>query len=94
VRVEWDVRKAESNWRKHGVRFENAAQVFRDPLHETVDDPFAVGEARMITVGAVRGYGLLVVVHTLEGEGTLDEIVRLISARRPEPHERRKYENG
>ena len=28
----WDAAKAEKNWHKHGVRFEEAATVFADPL--------------------------------------------------------------
>ncbi len=30
--IEWDITKAESNYRKHGIRFEEAALVFDDPL--------------------------------------------------------------
>ena len=29
----WDEAKAETNFRKHGVRFEEAALVFGDPHH-------------------------------------------------------------
>ena len=32
MRVTWDKKKAEMNFRKHGIRFEDAALVFRDPL--------------------------------------------------------------
>jgi uncharacterized DUF497 family protein len=42
----------------------------------------------------VRGIGLIVVIHTVENEGEDDELIRLISARRAEPHERRAYEGG
>lgn len=28
---DWDPRKAQSNWRKHGVSFEEAAAAFLDP---------------------------------------------------------------
>ena len=37
-RVEWDSRKAESNLKKHGVSFDEAATVFIDPLAVTVID--------------------------------------------------------
>ena len=80
--------------RKHGIAFDRAAEVFRDPLHDTVDDEFSVGEQRLRTTGVVRGIGLIVVIHTVENEGQGDELIRLISARRAEPHERRAYENG
>ena len=38
MRFVWDPAKAESNQRKHGVRFEDAVLVFFDPLHLTVQD--------------------------------------------------------
>jgi len=36
---EWDMHKAGSNVRKHGVSFEDAATVFGDPLTVTIRDP-------------------------------------------------------
>ena len=36
---EWDAVKARANLRKHGVSFEEAATVFRDPLAWTFVDP-------------------------------------------------------
>ncbi len=35
----WNERKAEKNWRKHGVRFEEAATVFADPFLKLVELP-------------------------------------------------------
>jgi len=35
---EWDPNKARSNQSKHGVRFEEAATVFRDPIALTLYD--------------------------------------------------------
>ena len=35
---EWDDEKAEANWRKHGIRFEKATEVFNDPDHFTERD--------------------------------------------------------
>ncbi len=34
----WDPVKAKANFSKHGVDFEGAAQVFRDPLALTIPD--------------------------------------------------------
>jgi hypothetical protein len=39
VVYEWDAVKARANLRKHGVSFEEAATVFRDPLAWTFVDP-------------------------------------------------------
>lgn len=94
MRTEWNDDKAATNLRKHKLSFEKTAEVFDDALHISVEDAFAVGERRFLTTGLVRGVGLVVVVHTIENEGTDDEFVRIISARRAERHERKAYENG
>ena len=39
MQFEWDESKADSNLKKHGVSFQEAASVFRDPLAMTFDDP-------------------------------------------------------
>jgi len=39
IRFEWDEAKNLSNRRKHGVSFEKASQVFRDPLNVSVQEP-------------------------------------------------------
>lgn len=47
---EWDAVKAKANLRKHGVSFEEAAIVFRDPLALTfADRDHSGGEEREIT---------------------------------------------
>jgi uncharacterized DUF497 family protein len=97
VRFEWDEAKNLSNQRKHdGVSFEEACQVFRDPLHVSVQDRSEGGEQRWRTVGAVHDFMILVVAHTLteeDADGGSVEIIRIISARRATPRERRRYEN-
>ena len=84
----WDPRKAAANLRKHGVSFDEAATVFEDPLTLAVDD--LDYPERTLVVGMSRAERLLLVVHVEISEDTL----RLISARRPTPHERRRYEEG
>jgi uncharacterized protein len=62
---EWDLEKAEANALKHGVTFEEATEVFADPLSLTIPDPgHSTGEDRFVTVGATRNAVLVVVVHT------------------------------
>ena len=86
---EWDASKAEANLRKHLVSFEDAARVFLDPNRiETYDGRDAYGEDRWKTVGMVEP-ALLAVVYTVRGkEGN---IIRLISARKADAHERTQY---
>lgn len=94
-RYQWDVAKARSNRRKHGVSFETATHVFCDPLAITISDPeHSEVEERWITLGLVPDTGLLVVVHTLI-ESSKNEIdIRIISARRASKREQRDYEGG
>ena len=97
VRFEWDEAKNLSNQRKHdGVSFEEACQVFRDRLHLAVQDRIKGGEQRWQTLGTVQQFVILVVAHTLTEEdavGGTVEVIRIISARRATPRERRRYEN-
>ncbi len=54
------------------------------------------GEQRWQTVGAILGLVILVVAHTVKEEdpdGESVEVIRIISARRATPRERRRYEN-
>ena len=90
MRFEWDETKNESNLCKHGVDFETAALVFDDLMHVTEQDRDVDGEERWQTIGAVKGMLLFFVAHTVEDEG--DEVVRIISARKVNAHERRRYE--
>ena len=97
VRFEWDEAKNLSNQRKHdGVSFEEARHVFQDPLHISAPDRIEGGEQRWQTIGAVQGVVILVVAHTVteaDADGGSVEIIRIISARRATPRERRRYEN-
>jgi uncharacterized protein len=86
----WDERKNRSNKRKHGVGFETAVLVFDDPYHVSRLDREVAGELRWQTIGMVRGIQVLLVAHTLVESGDA-EIVRVISARKATPQERRIY---
>jgi len=85
---EWNPKKAETNFKKHGVSFEEAASVFFDPLSLTVPDPLHSDEEnRFIITGVSDRQRQLVVVHT-----DRDDKIRIISARLTTPNEKRKYE--
>ena len=89
MRFEWDRRKADENFRKHGVSFNEAETVFRDPLAATFDDPdHSITEQRLLTVGYASTDRLLVVSHTEFGA-----IIRIINARLATAHERQRHEN-
>lgn len=90
--IEWDAAKATRNFRKHGIRFEEAALVFDDPLATSALERIENGEERWRTVGLVGGCLLLLVAHTVHVDEV--EIIRIVSARRAGPTERRNYEHG
>jgi uncharacterized DUF497 family protein len=94
-RFAWDPAKAIANRRKHGVSFEQAAAVFRDPLAlSRYDVEHSEAEERWITLGLAETGQLLVVVHTVEEISEQEARVRIISARFATAHERRQYEGG
>ncbi len=89
MEFEWDPNKAETNLRKHGVTFPEAATVFNDPLAITAPDPdHSDDEEREVTFGISRQNRLLVVVHTEH-----DNKTRIISARFATRAEKRAYES-
>src|SRR5262249_12732351 len=87
LKFEWHDDKAEVNWRNHGVSFELAKTVFRDPFAiERIDDREDYGEDRFVIIGRADGDVLLFVVYTER-----EERIRLISARRVTQREQEGY---
>jgi uncharacterized DUF497 family protein len=84
----WDVRKAAANMQKHGIRFEQACEVFFDPLVRALDAGTSE-DARDALVGETEQGHLLFVVHVERDTGA----IRIISARPATADERRAYEN-
>jgi uncharacterized DUF497 family protein len=87
---EWDPRKAESNFRKHGVRFAEAEPVFADDYADTItDDESDPHEQRLVSIGTGAKGRVLVVVYCYRGKK-----IRIISAWPAEAHERKQYEEN
>ena len=84
--VGFDLTKARTNLRKHGVSFAHAEQALRDPMAFTIEDPDSRGELRFITLGQDSLGRVLVVIHTQREERT-----RLISARKASAGESEQY---
>ena len=90
MRFVWDPAKAAENLAKHGVSFEEASTVFRDPLSQTGRDPdHSLGEERFIVFGLSTNGQLLVVAHAER-----NDTIRIISARPATASERTIYEEG
>jgi len=89
---EWDENKNQINKRKHGVDFAAASHVFEDSLLVSRVERIVSGEERWQTIGMSEGLLLLLVVHLCSLD---DEIsIRIISARKTDKHERKRYEKG
>jgi uncharacterized protein len=83
---EWDDAKAALNRQTHGVSFEMARDAFRDAFAvEWEGTAQGAPEQRFAMLGMIE-HRLLFVAYTLR-----DDRIRIISARRGEPHERRRY---
>jgi len=82
----WDAAKAEKNWHKHGVRFEEAVTIFSDPLFVLMDAS-RNQDARDVAIGFDSFGRLLYVVHI----EVCESFIRIISARRAEPEEESRY---
>ena len=94
MRFEWDERKNRTNQRKHGVSFEEASEVFGDPLHLSwLDERFSAFEERWVTIGQTSS-GLMLTVANLFFDAGGDGVVRVISARKATPREQRHYEES
>jgi uncharacterized protein len=90
---EWDPAKAIDNISKHGVTFEEAATILLDPLALTVfDEAHSQDEERWFSIGQSVTGNLLVLVHTFDAHSPTHARIRVISARKPTPTERRSYE--
>ena len=87
VDFEFDPVKNVANIKKHGIDLVDVEGVFYDQSALTVEDSDH-GEQRFVTLGMDDLGRILVVCYTYRDEAT----IRLISARKAEPHERKDYE--
>jgi uncharacterized DUF497 family protein len=84
---EWDVAKNRINIAKHGIDFRDAIRAFDGPVLVEEDGDYGYGEVRDRSIGRMDGLVVIVIIHT-DRAGK----VRIISARKATPHERRKFE--
>jgi uncharacterized protein len=87
LEFEWHDAKAEANWQAHGVSFDLATTVFKDPFAmERLDDREDYGEQRFVIIGMAEGQVLLFVAYTER-----EDRIRIISARRATQYEQDDY---
>lgn len=83
---EWDERKTAQNVGIHGVPFEYAVRVFLDPHRlDSEDTRLDYYEERWLTLGMIDSR-LFAIAYTPRGR-----VLRLISARKANEREQRKY---
>ena len=86
----WDEGKSRSNRAKHHVSFETAQFVFEDPFALSLQDRTVEGDERWQTLGLVSGRLSCSWRTPYEGEDG-EEVIRIISARKATPRERKIY---
>lgn len=86
MQFEWDKSKNQLNQKKHGISFDEAKEIFFGTVFTSVSEKIDYGEIREISIGKIQSVLIVAVVHT-DRNGK----VRIISARKATPKERRKY---
>jgi len=91
MKFQWDANKAKINLRKHGIRFEEAVTVFKDPLALIFDDEeHSQDEHREIIIGISATSKLLLVCFVERKE----DVIRIITARPATTQEKKDYEEN
>jgi uncharacterized DUF497 family protein len=93
MRFEWDDEKNRQNLRKHEISFETAALVFDDPRVLSLLEREVDGKERWQSLGLIHEAVVVVVAHTYRDTND-GEVIRIISARKATPAERRRYEES
>jgi hypothetical protein len=88
LEFEWDERKNQENYRKHGVTFQEAQTVFSDEQALLIDDSsHSRGEDRFVLLGLSADLHTVVVCHCYR-RGV---VIRIISARKATRREWEQY---
>lgn len=91
VRFEWSISKAKANLRNHEVSFGEVQTVFYDEnTVEFYDQAHSFRENRYFLIGLSSKIRLLLVSYTVR-EGQDEDIIRIISSRKPTKKEQKTY---
>lgn len=89
MNVEWDEQKNSENIQRHGIDFADVPEIFNYYMLIDFDDREDYQEDRWVGIGMLRN-SIVVVVFT-ERQG---DTIRLISARKANKYERKRYQNA
>jgi len=89
IKIEWDLLKASTNLKKHGVSFEDASTAFSDEIGILIPDlDHSEMEERFLLLGMSWSLRVLVVCHCYRDSSS---VIRIISARKATKTERTQY---
>jgi hypothetical protein len=87
MRFEWDEEKNATNIRKHNIDFVDVPTIFNGPMVVALDEREDYREDRWIGIGFLRNIVAVVVFVELR-----QDTVRIISARKANKYERKRFE--
>jgi len=91
MKYEWDDAKNNANIIKHGISFQEASEIFNDPMMVSkLDLRYTYGEERWFSVGVTKK-GMITMVVNLVFDEHQEPIIRIISARKATPKEVQNY---
>jgi uncharacterized protein len=82
---EWDQKKNKKNLTKHGISFQEAKEIFQNIRLTSIDKRKKYGERREVSLGLLEDIPIIV-IHTKR-----QQKIRIISARKANKKERRKF---
>jgi len=85
VKFTWDESKRQSNLKKHGFDFKDAASVFAGEVVTVEDTRYNYGEERFATLASLQSR-IILIIHTEQ-----DDTIRIISMRKATNHEEQSY---
>lgn len=91
MKFDWDENKNIENIKKHKVSFEEATSIFLNPVLEEPDVNHSEMEDRYVAIGISSFLRELIVCYCIRENIGGEKITRLITARKANIDERRKY---
>jgi uncharacterized protein len=88
MEFEWNDAKDAANWRKHGLGFREAAEIFRGYVLTGEDTRRDYGERRLIGLGEYGGEVIRLVFTERDGK------VRIITAWKASRNDRKNYQKA
>lgn len=89
MKFEWDEEKNLENIRRHGIDFADVPEIFQWYMLIDLDEREDYGEDRWVGMGILRNSIVVVVFSERQ-----DDTIRIISARKANKYERKRYQQA